>query len=93
MSAAESDGKKRGKVELSRKERIKLKKETKRQERKAGSDDEDLAADAPAFKVSHFCAKVHICTDDDACSTIMSVHPASSYYGACRSHPLQRQSS
>ena len=91
MSAAEADGKKRGKVELSRKERLKLKKEAKRQERKAGSDDEDLAADAPAFKVNKFCAKVHICTE--LSSTIASVHPASSYYGACSSHPLHQQSS
>ena len=91
MSAAEADGKKRGKVELSRKERIKLKKEAKRQERKADSDDEDLAADAPAFKVSHSCAKVHICTD--LCPTMTFVHPASSYYGACSSQSLHQQSS
>ena len=52
-SAAEGDGKKPGKAKLSRKERAKLQKEAKRQERKAGSDDEDLAADAPAFKVAN----------------------------------------
>ena len=51
-SAAEGDGTKPGKAKLSRKERAKLKKDAKRQERKTGSDDEDLAADAPAFKVA-----------------------------------------
>ncbi len=50
--AAEGDGKQQGKAKLSRKERAKLKKAAKLQDRKAGSDDEDLAADAPAFKVS-----------------------------------------
>ena len=39
-------------MKLSRKERARLKREARHQERKAGSDDEDLAADAPAFKVS-----------------------------------------
>lgn len=51
-SASGEDGGKPGKVKLSSKERARLKREARRQERKAGSDDEDLAADAPAFKVS-----------------------------------------
>ena len=51
-SASGEDGGKPGEVKLSRKERARLKREARRQERKAGSDDEDLAADAPAFKVS-----------------------------------------
>jgi hypothetical protein len=39
-------------VKLSRKESARLKREARRQERKADSDNEDLAADAPAFKAS-----------------------------------------
>lgn len=53
LCAAGEEGGKLGKSKLSRKERARLKKDAKRQERKAGSDDEDLAADMPAFKVSH----------------------------------------
>ena len=49
--AAEVAGSQAGMGKLSRKERTRLKKEAKRQLRKGGSDDEDLAADRPAFKV------------------------------------------
>ena len=49
--AAELAGSQAGKGKQSRKERTRQKKEAKRQLRKAGSDDEDLAADMPAFKV------------------------------------------
>lgn len=36
---------------MSRKERVKLKKAQKRQERAAGSDDDDLGTEGPGFKV------------------------------------------
>ena len=58
--AAELAGSQAGKGKLSRKERTRLKKEAKRQLRKAGSDDEDLAADMPALKVRQRHASVPV---------------------------------
>ena len=80
--AAELAGSQAGTGKLSRKERTRLKKEAKRQLRKAGSDDEDLAADMPAFKVRQRHARVPVSPYMGCCmhllvqSTVTEVLPA-----------------